>query len=339
MNISEYRPASQTQMIREDHLRILTRVARMYHELGMRQSEIAQELHISQPRVSRLLKRAEEVGVVRTTVVVPVGLHTDLEEQLEEIFDLESAVVANVASDDEGEITAALGSATAEYLSATLLGDDTIGVSSWSSTLLAAVRALPPFRTRVADYVVQTVGGVGAPTAEMFAAELVTQLASATKADAVFLPAPGVLGSSAVASALMADPSVSRVMELWANLTTILVGIGDVDPSPLLRQSGNIVSDESLNQLREAGAVGDVCLRFYNEHGEHVKTEFNDRVVGISAEQFRRVPRRIGAAGGQRKLTSIRAALEGGWVNNLITDVNTANELIQSTRRADDGPH
>src|SRR4051812_28630990 len=38
-----------------DQVRLLTKVARMYHERGMRQPEIAAQLRLSQPRVSRLL--------------------------------------------------------------------------------------------------------------------------------------------------------------------------------------------------------------------------------------------------------------------------------------------
>ena len=35
----------------------------------------AAELHVSQPRVSRLLKRAVEEGIVRTVVTAPEGTH------------------------------------------------------------------------------------------------------------------------------------------------------------------------------------------------------------------------------------------------------------------------
>ena len=58
----------------------MTKVAHMYHEQGIRQSDIADALHISQARVSRLLKRAAELGIVRTIVVVSQGVHTDLEQ-------------------------------------------------------------------------------------------------------------------------------------------------------------------------------------------------------------------------------------------------------------------
>lgn len=56
-----------------DHVRLLVKVARMYHERGVRQPEIAAQLSMSQPRVSRLLKEAVERGVVRTVVVSPTA--------------------------------------------------------------------------------------------------------------------------------------------------------------------------------------------------------------------------------------------------------------------------
>src|SRR3712207_4643007 len=96
----------------DDPLRLMARIARMYHEWGMRQAEIAPELHVSQPRVSRLLKRAAEVGVVRTTVVLPSGVHADLEERLERVFGLREAVVVDVSGRGD-ELTTPLGSAAA----------------------------------------------------------------------------------------------------------------------------------------------------------------------------------------------------------------------------------
>ena len=74
-----------------DQIRTLTRVARLYYERGMRQSQIAQMLGMSQTRVSRLLSRAAEVGIVRMSVVTPPGVHAELEENLEARFGPRSA--------------------------------------------------------------------------------------------------------------------------------------------------------------------------------------------------------------------------------------------------------
>jgi len=72
----------------DGQVRLMTKVAHLYHEQGIRQSDIAEALHISQARVSRLLKRATELGIVRTIVVVSQGVHTDLEQALEQTFGL-----------------------------------------------------------------------------------------------------------------------------------------------------------------------------------------------------------------------------------------------------------
>lgn len=103
----------------DEQLRLMTKIARMYHERGMRQSEIADELDVSQPRVSRLLKRAEEAGIVRTTVTLPAGVHTDLEKALEQRYDLKEAIVVDAGGSAE-DVTRALRAATAVYLETTL---------------------------------------------------------------------------------------------------------------------------------------------------------------------------------------------------------------------------
>ena len=98
----------------DGQLRLITKVARMYHERGVRQVDIADMLHISQARVSRLLKRAAELGIVRTVVAVAPGVLTEVEEALEDKYGLAEAVVVDVEGSDH-DIIAALGSAGATY--------------------------------------------------------------------------------------------------------------------------------------------------------------------------------------------------------------------------------
>ncbi len=309
-----------------DRLRLLTKVARLYHEKGVRQPEIAAQLHLSQARVSRLLKEAAERGIIRTVVVSPAGVHTEIEEHLAEKFALRDVVVVDVEGTGP-DVLNALGSGAAAYLDSTLIGGDVIGVSSWSSTLLAAVEVMRPKRTQVVDRVVQVVGGVGSPEVQMQASRLTGRLAEVTGASPVFVPSPGLVGSTALRDALMADPSVRAVQEQWSQLTVSLVGIGALEPSPLLRRSGNSLAPVEQEELRRAGAVGDVCLRYFDAHGQAIQSSFDQRVIGIGREDIMRVQRRIGVAGGSDKVDAIRAAVQGGWVNILITDLEVAKAL------------
>lgn len=314
----------------EDQLRLLARVARMYHERGLRQGDIARELHISQPRVSRLLKRAAEIGIVRTTVALPAGVYTDLEEELEQRFGLDQVVVVDAGGSDH-DVNPALGAATADYLAATLIGNDVVGISSWASSLLAAFGALKPFRTPVAESVVQLVGGLGNPRVQMQATRIISLFANATGAEPILLPTPAVLGSAEAKESLLADPAVADVLDAWSRLTLALVGIGATEPSALARESGNAFPEADQRLLAAKGAVGDICFRFFDDAGASVDSSFDGRVIGIDPGTLKAVPRRVGVAGGMKKVAAIRGAIAGGWINVLVTDLDVARALLRPT--------
>lgn len=312
----------------DGQIRLITKVARMYHERGIRQVEIAETLHLSQTRVSRLLRRAAELGIVRTVVAVAPGLHTDLEEALEDKYGLAEAVVVDVQG-SHTDITAALGSAGASYLETTLTGDERVGISSWSQTLLAAVDRMHPFRLSGAESVIQLVGGLGDPSAQTQSNRLLTELARLVGATPMFVPAPGLVGRKSIRDSLLSDPAIESVAAVWNRLTMALVGIGSLPPSPLLRASGNAVDPVEQDKLLAAGAVGDVCQRYFDATGALVHSDLDDRVVGIDAETLRRIPRRVGIAGGESKHAAVHAALTGAWVNVLLTDTGTAESLLR----------
>ena len=68
--------------------------------------------------------------------------------------------------------------------------------------------------------------------------------------------------------------------------------------------------------------------RFFDAAGHLVPSDLDARVVGIDPDSFRRIPRRIGLAGGERKHAAIRAAISGSWVNVVVTDLATAHALL-----------
>jgi len=313
---------------RLDELRLLTRVARLYHESGMKQPEIAVRLRLSQPKVSRLLRQAMDLGIVRITVGVPTGAFPQLEEQLERRFGLQEAVVVDAGGELEEQVLRPLGAAAAYYVESTIRSGDVVGISSWSATLLAMVDAMQPVTSARRARVVQILGGVGSPTAESHATHLTRRFAELVRGDAVFLPAPGVVGSPEAKRVLLEDSFVDAAVDLFDQVTVALVGIGAVQPSGLLASSGNVFSQHELDAVCELGGVGDICLRFFTATGELVETPLNDRVIGIELEQLKRLPRAVGVAGGQRKVPAIRGALEGGWINCLITDRFAAEELL-----------
>lgn len=318
-------------MARIDDLRLMSTVARLYYDRGLGQTQIAAQLDLSQATVSRLLRRALNEGIVRITVGVPSGVFPELEEALQTTYGLKRAIVVDTV-DDDGQILRDLGAAAAHYLETTLKDGEIVGISSWSATLLAMVDAMHPLPASVHAKVVQLLGGVGNPAAEVHANTLTHRLARLVHGDAVFLPVPGVTGSAEAKSVLLDDPYVRSTMGLFGQVSIALVGIGALEPSRLLASSGNVFAPEEIALLSERGAVGDICLRFFDCWGMPVTTPLDARVISMSLQQLKAVKRAVGIAGGSRKLAAIRGALAGRWINVLVTDRFTAERLIDGTR-------
>lgn len=323
-------PQSSTRPV-DGQTRLMTKVARLYHERNLRQAAIAEALNISQAKVSRLLKRAAQLGIIRTTVTVAPGVHAEAEDQLEQMFGLAEAVIVDVDTEAEDtDILSALGAGAAAYLEATLSGNDRIGVSSWSQTLMSVVERMRPFPARGAVEVVQLLGGTGAPEVQGHSHRLLGNLAGILGAEAVYVPAPGVVASATIRDSLLSDPGMQEVTRHWQELTLAIMGIGSVEPSDVLASSGNAFPPEERAELLRAGAVGDICHRTFRIDGTPILGELDERVIAVSVEDLMRIPRRLGIAGGTRKVDAIRGALAGGWVNALITDLTTAHALLET---------
>jgi DNA-binding transcriptional regulator LsrR (DeoR family) len=264
---------------------------------------------------------------VRITVAVPQGFHAELEDRLQVLYGLREAVVVDCEHDDDQEALRAVGAAAAAYLDTTLTAGEILGISSWSETLLAMLDNMHPQAQPGAEAVVQILGGSGNPAAEGHATRLTSRLAQLTGGEARFLPAPGVVGSRESRRALLDDPFVAAAMRWMEEITLAIVGIGALTPSKLLAASGNVFTADELQELEEAGAVGDICLRFFDADGVPVASPLDERVIGLDLEQIKRPRRTLALAGGPRKFAAIQGALRGRFVNVLVTDRFTAERL------------
>ena len=148
----------------EEELRLMTRVAYLYYKQHTKQSKIAKQLDLSNA-VSRMLRRAEDEGIVRISVNIPAGVYTQLENELCSRYELKLRSSSTVTR-ERRLIFHHIGSAAAYYVETTLGKDEVVGLSSWSSALLAMVNAINPLARPTDAKVVQILGGVGNPAAK-----------------------------------------------------------------------------------------------------------------------------------------------------------------------------
>ena len=314
-----------------EELRLLVKVSRFYYEDGLNQDAITARLGLSRSKVSRLMAQAREAGVVQINVVAPDDQNHELERQLEERFGLqEDLVVEAQPGDSQSQVSRAVGSAAAGYLLRAMSPRSTIGMC-WGDTLRHMAAALPPQRYPNAQ-VVQIIGGLGQPDAEVHATELCRSVSRSLGCRLTLLPVPGIVADQRTREALLSDVHVQRAVDAFDDLDIAFVGIGAPTIGSVTMRDGSIITRAELDGLLRKGAVGDIALRYYDANGECIESEINERIIGMTLEQIKQVPRIVGVSGGPDKPAAIRAALQGGLINVLITDSATAGKLLADAR-------
>lgn len=315
--------------------RLLYRIALAYYEDDLTQAEIAERFGISRIKVSRLLTRARDEGIVRITVVPPQEHNTDLERRLETAFGLAEAIVAEPGGSEYADAVDAVGRAAADYLVRVLEDGNVVGLT-WGNSILATVSALPHLNLP-ACRVVQMLGGLGQVDAEIHGAELVRRAGDLLGCRPRNIQSPGIVSSAEVRNALVADPQIADTLELGRRADIALLGIGALGPNSVLREPGSALSDADCRRLERLGVVGDIALRFFDAEGREVQTPYTDRTIGVGLSEMTTITRRVGIAGGREKEAAVRAALRGGHVNVLVTDSRTARALVGDADEAAPG--
>lgn len=327
------RPAASAEQ-----MQLMLVASRLYYMHAVRQRDIATRLGVSQAKVSRLLRQAEQEDIVRRIIVVPEGIHPALEDRIERTYGLVEAHVIDLPPAN-ADIAAVLGRAAARYYGAALLTGRTIGFTSWSTTLREMAFALEPQPRNGTTHVVEMLGGLGPPQLQHSATRATQALASALGAEPVFLRTPGVVTDPAIRAAALRNPHVKRALGLLDDLDIAFVGVGPACIHSELEPGENFFDDRQLDLVRAAGAAGQLDLRFLDGDGRPVDTPLDDLVVGTTLQQLARARRRVVVAGGESKHAAIRAALVGGWIDVLITDVVTARHIGEENRDRPLAPH
>ena len=314
-----------------DFKRILVKAARLYYEQDLNQAQIADRLRLSRQKVQRILRQAREEGVVQIAIAPIAGTSVRPGEALEDRFGLaEAIVVETTAYDNQAVVAREVGSAAAEYLLRVVRPNDKI-VLSWGNSVLGMVNALP-FSSGIHTHglaVIQGLGGLGDPTHEIHATQIVTRAARALRGQAILLPAPAVAASRAAQDAYYSDPYVAKILAMARMADLAFVGIGSAGAeSIMVPEFWNIMTPATLSGLVEKGAVGSLNLRYFGAEGRAVRSEFDDSIVGLTTDELRKIFRVVGIAGGAAKLQAIRAALVGMLINVLVTDDATARRLL-----------
>jgi DNA-binding transcriptional regulator LsrR (DeoR family) len=301
-----------------DTIATLVQVAQLYYNQNKSQQEIADQLGVSRSLIALYLKQARENNIVRIEIVDPLDRREDLALLLKERTGIRSIHI--VPSTVNPELTRrSLGAAVARFLESSLIDGHQVGFG-WGRTIMEAANLLAPSNPRQVE-IVPLLGESSYTGSYSQMNQIVLQIARSFGGRPHFLLVPLLVGTKELRDSLLADEVASEVTERWKRLDVACVGVGALPPVP-----GQVLylGEENVRCYQEDGAVGDVCARYFNIHGKTVENPLNERLIGISLEQLRKVPTVIAVAGGVEKTKALVGAVRSP---SLITDLFIDEEL------------
>lgn len=310
-----------------DEERRLIRVAKLYYEDELKQSEIAKLLDVDRTTVTRMLQKARQEGIVHITIQGNHTAQVELEESLRKLFQLKEVMVLPTnSSQSTEERKKDLGKETMQWLNRTIQDEDVVGFA-WGSTLGSIVETGDRFKRRQGD-IVPVVGGPGKMPTTQHVNTIAYSAARMFQAQAHFIDAAAIVPSIQTRKDLYEANYFQDILKLWRKLTIAVVGIGSPINSSNLIFSGFLGNDD-YKQLENENAIGDICSRFYTIDGKIIRGEIDQRTVAVELEQLKTTPWAVGVAESVEKAGSILGALRGGFINTLITNDETAEAILE----------
>ncbi len=312
-------------MEKNPRLKMMVNVAHLYYREKLTQTQIAEQLGISHATVSRIIADALEQGLVEIVIHYPQLRDRELENTLLSFSNLKDVRVMDSDGIDDDNLHEGLGMLAGEILDEYLHDGMSIGVSRGRG-VNATARHLMPHKDWRIDFV-QLQGAME----DQNDVENDLQAIFFEKFNASFhvLHAPLILDDEKTRELLVKKPLISNVLELARQVELALVGIGTLD----FQYSNHFINGEfderEILALQNEGLVGDICGLHFRADGSVPLTSINKRIVSIDEKSLKEIPLVIGVGGGQAKAVPIQAALQGNFLDVLVTDNAVASQLAK----------
>ena len=296
----------------------LAHVARKYYIEDQKQSDIARDLGVSRPLISRMLSEARELGIVEITIHEPGAREARLLERLRLTSSIRGGVLVEEGESSDGT-NRLLSQGAVELLRQ--LGVRRLGVG-WGyliGQLVSWLEENPQPNSTITD-ICPLVGNASIPARNYQSNENVRLMAQQMGATPHFLYLPALPESLEEKQVLCSTEVYRQIYQQWEGLDTALVNIGDYPSSP---DFASLVRYGSL--LQRQRACGRMLIYYFNQDGTVIQSDL-DFAIQIPLDVLRRCPNIIGVCSAN---TSAKA-LEGALKTGIFTHLAARSKLVKA---------
>lgn len=303
----------------------LVKVAKMYYEEDMIQSEIAKKMGVSRSLIAKYLTDAKKLGMIELVVKNPNNYTASLELELEKKYGLKNATVVDTKGYSKDIIAKVVSQHGADYFKSNIKNYNKIGIS-WGRSLRGFIDEMP-FLNHPDLIVYSLLGGLSETNIDVQSNQLAQDLARKMRGTSQYLYAPALVSNGPIKKELMNNTAIKSVIEKSKKVDIALIGITSVDGNINLKQTGYI-NDDDIKSLKEDGVIGVINSRFFNEKGEEVDHYVNNSAVGLNLKAIKNIPEIMTIVYGDAKVPAIEVALKNNLINIIVTTDTIAEKLL-----------
>ncbi|MDY4280144.1 MAG: transcriptional regulator LsrR [[Pasteurella] mairii] len=317
MNDKRFDYTEIPQPISEEEL--LARIAWFYYHDNLTQGEIGDKLGLPRLKISRLLEKGRQQGIIKVQINSRFTGCLELEQALQQRFNLRHIRI--LPELEQHEINERLGIGSAQMLMSLLQPNQLLAIG-FGETIMQTIKYSNDFITHNGIRLITLSGGVGPYM------KGIGQLDGSCSIS--MIPAPLCASSIEAAKLFKKEACVRDIMLAACSADVAIVGIGatrQCGQATLLRTG--YITEEKQQTLRSQGAVGDILGYFMQKDGRlQPDMPLHEELISVSLDKLTKIPNVIGIAGGENKVEAILSALQGKYINSLVTEEKTARMML-----------
>jgi DNA-binding transcriptional regulator LsrR (DeoR family) len=313
---------------------LLYRVATAYYIDKKQQREIANELKVSRVQISKYLKMAEEYGLIRIEIIPPVINMEELlyfQQEFKKTFSIKDILVCPSYNTHDTLLRSLIKQAENYIWRNYGTGGLIVGLG-WGKTALELTENLQTVEHRHWQ-IVPLAGGNNRVSEKYYNINyLVQTFAEKIGAKSYSLYLPLIFDTRTGHQSIIQSHEFRHISKFWNAIDLIICSLGsDLAGSPLFKYETK--DPKYLNNLKEAKAVGDMLMHFYDIDGKIVELGIEDRMIKISYQQLMEAKNRLVIVSGIEKTDAILGALRANFIDILIIDRSTAIHILERNKQ------
>ncbi len=306
-------------------LNMLIDVSTRYYLKEQTQQQIADELYLSRPKVSRLLKKAREEGVVSIRINYSTDNITNLRQRILNEFPVKKVYISQSLSTEEKTLNE-ICKLAAEVIYDNLHDGCSLAIS-WGRSVRKTIKHL---RKKKLDdtSVVEMFGSVSYEFEDSNSNRIGSELSEKIGATFFPIPAPLFVKSMELKKALTDTPIIKTSLDKLKEVDFLITGLSSINTINY-HSIWDVYMEKNIKEtIEDSGAKGFICAKFFDDDGKFLDIEVNKQVIGIDDKDIKD-KNLICISGGKNKVDAIRIALKSGIIDTIISDELTLEKVLK----------